>query len=289
MRGQNLPHEPVDPVDVGKRGHQAEEDDGAPVGGGIGRPRLVEVDVRGVGHHPRSRLGNLGADALRVERAAGADAVRRVEGGHLLAAQLPPVERGVEAAAAAAPALGELPHQLPGDLVRVEDQRRQRRAFWRLLQAQVREVGELEVDDVEAPALQQPIERGLELGHVVAVVLEAVAGGERAQLQHPLGQPAASLGIADEHHLAAVLAHGAAAFLEVELVVHQRDRGDVVVTGEGGHEPVHARLRSEAGRARGHLREVQDAEPGSIHRLAFTGVASSITHSPHPPWRTIAP
>ena len=45
------------------------------------------------------------------------------------------------------------------------------------------------------PALQQPIERGLELRHVVAVVLEAVAGGERAQLQHPLGSPPRPFGL----------------------------------------------------------------------------------------------
>jgi UDP-glucose 4-epimerase len=160
-RGQDarpdLADEEPDPVDVGDGGEQAEEDDRTAVGGRIGGSGLEEVHVRGVGDDGGARGGDLGEHALPVGGAARVDPIRGAEGGAFLAAQLAPVQ-GAIGPASGAPMASDLAREVVGDLVRVERQHGSRRAGRRLSEAQVAEVGKLEVDHVEAPVEEQAIE-----------------------------------------------------------------------------------------------------------------------------------
>ena len=80
-----------------------------------------------------------------------------------------------------------------------------------------------------------------------------------------LAQAVAAVGVGDQHHLAAVGLHGAAAFLDVELVVDQHHGRQIVAFRQLGHQAVHARLRAEARRAGRHLGHVENIEAFWAH------------------------
>ena len=131
-------------------------------------------------------------------------------------------------------------------------------ARWRLAQVAVAEEGEFQVDDVEPFGAQHPVERLLHLRHHDPQPLEALGRGERAELQQALGEAVAAVGVADQYDLAAIGLHGAAAFLDIELVVDQHHGRQVVVSRQFRHQAVDARLRAEARRARRHLGNIEN-------------------------------
>ena len=102
--------------------------------------------------------GDLVEQAPLVRRAAQVDAVGVAVGPQLLPPQLAPVGPGVEATAQAAAGAGELPGQVVGDLVRVHDQGGQLLAGRSLAQVVVAKIRELQVDDVEPPGAQDPVQ-----------------------------------------------------------------------------------------------------------------------------------
>jgi hypothetical protein len=73
------------------------------------------------------------------------------------------------------------------------------------------------------------------------------------------------MGVGHQHHLATVLQHGAPAFLEIELVIDQHDRGQIMTPPQFAHQPMHARLRAEARRACRHLRDEENSQALLVH------------------------
>jgi hypothetical protein len=98
------------------------------------------------------------------------------------------------------------------------------------------------------------------------MTLEAARGQERAQLEHPLGGAALPVRVREQHDVAAVFAHGAGAFLGIELPVQERHRRDLVSPSDLAHQSVHPRLGPEPGRAGGKLRDEEDPETVWSHR-----------------------
>ena len=117
---------------------------------------------------------------------------------------------------------------------------------------------ELQVDDVEPPGAQDPVQGLLHRRHRDPQPLEAPGRGQRPELQQPLGEAVPAVGVGDQHDLAAVGLHGAAALLDVELVVDQHHRRQVVASRQLGHQPMHPRLRAKARRAGRHLGNVEN-------------------------------
>ncbi len=113
----------------------------------------------------------------------------------------------------------------------------------------VSQVGGLEIHDIEARAQQHAVQRRLQRRDRVEKTFEASRRCQGEQLEHAFGRAASSFRIRNEHDFPAVLAHGAMAFLSVEFIVDQRDRGDVVVPRQMRHQAVHAGLGAETGRA----------------------------------------
>ena len=210
--------------------------------------------------------GHLVEQAPLVRRAAQVDPVGVAVGPQLLPPQLAPVGPGVEATAQAAAGAGELPGQVVGDLVRVHDQGRELLAGRSLAQVAVAKVRELQVDDVEPPGAQDPVQGPLQRWHRDPQPLEAPGRGQGPELQQPLGEAVPTVGVGDQHHLAAVGLHGPAALLGVELVVDQHHRRQVVASRQLGHQPMHPRLGAKARRAGRHLGNVEDTEALWAHR-----------------------
>src|SRR5262249_51818026 len=99
---------------------------GAAVGGRVRRARLIVLDVCGVRDDRRADTAQLVEQAPLVRRAAQVDPVGVAIGAELVTPKLAPVGPGIEAAAQASAGAGELPRQVVGDLMRVDDQ------AWRL-------------------------------------------------------------------------------------------------------------------------------------------------------------
>ena len=125
---------------------------------------------------------------------------------------------------------------------------------------------ELQVDDVEPPGAQDPVQGPLQRWHRDPQPLEAAGRGQGPQLQQPLGEAVPTVGVGDQHHLAAVGLHGPAALLNIELVVDQHHRRQVVASRQLGHQPMHPRLGAKARRAGRHLGNVEDTEALWAHR-----------------------
>ncbi len=141
----------------------------------------------------------------------------------------------------------------------VHDQERELLAGWSLAQIAVAEERELQVDDVEPLGAQNPVERLLHRRHRDPQPLEAPGRGQRPKLQQALGEAVPAVGVGDQHDLAAVGLHGAAALLDVELVIDQHHRRQVVAPRQFRHQAVHPRLRAKARRAGRHLGNVENA------------------------------
>ena len=263
----DLLDEPGRAVDIGHIGHQPEKHDGAAVRLRIGGARLVKVDVGGVGDDHGAGRGDIVEQALLVGDAAEIDAVGAAVGAEFFAPQLAPVGFGVQTAERAAAGARVLPRQIVVDVVGVHDQGRDLGAWWCLSQVAMAEEGEFEIDDVESFGAQHLVERLLHLGHHDPQPFEASGRSQRAELQQPLGETVAAVGIFDQHDLAAVRLHRDPAFLDVELVVDQHHGGDVVALRELGHQAMQARLRAKARRARRHLRDIEDIETFQAHGL----------------------
>ena len=103
-------------------------------------------------------------------------------------------------------------------------------------------------------------------GTVTSQPLEAPGRGQGPELQQPLGEALPTVGVGDQHHLAAVGLHGSAALLGVELIVDQHHCRQVVASRQLGHQPMHPRLGAKAWRAGRHLGDAEDTEALWAHR-----------------------
>src|SRR5260221_2272901 len=92
------------------------------------------------------------------------------------------------------------------------------------------------------------------------MTLETAKRGQRAQLKATLGQAIATLRVADQHHFATIALHRVAAVLEIQLLVDQADRGEIVAPCHLGHQPMDPRLRPKSRWARRHLRNAENSE-----------------------------
>ena len=145
-------------INIGDGGEQAEVDHSAAVRRRVRGARLVVLDVCGVGNDRRADTGDLVEQAPLVRRAAQVDPVGVAIGAELLTPKLAPVRPNVETTTQASAGEGELPGQVVGDLVRVYDQ-----GWWllpgrSLAQVVVAKIRELQVDDVEPPRAQDPVQ-----------------------------------------------------------------------------------------------------------------------------------
>ena len=261
-------------VDIGDGGEEPEIDHGSAVGRRVRGARLVVLDVCGVGNDRRADAGHLVEQAPLIRRAAQVDAVGVAIGPQLLPPQLAPVGPGIEATAQAAAGAGELPRQVVGDLVRVHDQGRRLLAGRSLAQVVVAKIRELQVDDVEPPGAQDPVQGLLQRRQRDPQPLEAPGRGQGAELQQPFGEALPTVGVRDQHHFAAVGLHGPAALVGVELVVDQHRGRQVVASRQLGHKPMDPRLGAEARRAGRHLRDVEDIEALWAHRLQASSAST---------------
>ena len=134
---------------------------------------------------------------------------------------------------------------------------------------------ELQVDDVEPPGAQDPVQGPLQRWHRDPQPLEAAGRDQGPELQQPLGEAFPAVGVGDQHHLAAVGLHGPAALLGVELVVDQHHRRQIVASRQLGHQPMHPRLGAKARRAGRHLGHVEDTEAFWAHRARRDNRSSS--------------
>jgi hypothetical protein len=235
----------------------------------IGGPRSVEIDVGGIRNDHRARRGDIVEQALLVRNAAEIDAIGAAIGPEFFPPQLAPVGFGVQTAEQAAAGARVLSCQIVVDVVGIHDQGRDLGAGWRLTQVAMAEEGEFEVDDIEPFGAQHLVERLLHLRHHDPQPFEASGRSQRPQLQQPLGEAVAAVGVFDQHDLAAIRLHRQPALRDVELVVDQHHRRDVVALRELGHQSMQTRLRAKARRARRHLRDIEDIEAFRAHRLAY--------------------
>jgi hypothetical protein len=90
--------------------------------------------------------------------------------------------------------------------------------------------------------------------------LEASRRSERPQLQQTLGKTLVTIGVGHQYDVTAVGLHSPAALLDVELVVDQHHRRQVVASRQLDHEPMHPRLGAKARRAGRHLGNVEDVQ-----------------------------
>ena len=243
-----------------------EENHGAAVRRRVRGARLVVFDIRRIGNDRSAGAWDLVEQAPLVIRTAQVDPVGIPVRPQFLPPQLAPIGPGVEATAQAAASAGELPGQIVGDLVRVHDQRRQPLAGRSLTQVGVAEIRELQVDDVEPLGAQDAIQGLLQRWHCDPQPLEAPDRGQGSELQQPLGETFPTVGVGNQHHLAAVSLHRPAALIDIELIVDEHHRGQVVTSRQLRHQPMHPRLSAKARRAGRHLGNVEDTEALWAHR-----------------------
>src|SRR5260370_7647925 len=93
------------------------------------------------------------------------------------------------------------------------------------------------------------------------MTLETAKRGQRAQLKPTLGQAIATLRVANQDHFATVALHRVAAVLEIQLLVDQADRGEIVAPCQLCHQPMDPRLRPKSRRARRPRRNADHSQP----------------------------
>ena len=151
-----------------------------------------------------------------------------------------------------------MPRQVMGYLMRVHDQERELLAGRSLAQVVVAKIRELQVDNVESPRAQHPVEGHLQRWQRHTQSLKAPGRGHGPELQQPFGEAFPTVGVRQHRHFATVGLHGSAALVGVKLVVDQHHGRQVVASRQLGHKPMHPRLGAKARRAGRHRGNVEN-------------------------------
>src|SRR5258708_5941986 len=109
-------------IDIGNSGEKPQIYQGSAVGCRVGWAGLVDVDVGGVGNDDRVGGGDLIAHTPLVRFAAEIHAVSVTVSLQLFPSQLAPIDPGIGTARQAAADAGELPGQVVGNFVRVDEE-----------------------------------------------------------------------------------------------------------------------------------------------------------------------
>ena len=273
----DLVEEPAHPVLVREVAHRAEEHRGPTVAAGKLGARAEVRQVHRVGHDGGAEGGEEGVRPAGVVLGGERHPVGRAPRRDLLAADLPPVRRVVQAAEEAIARFERLPREVVLDVVLVEEHLRRAAARCGAAEIVPAEERRLEAHHVEPAAGEQRLERALHRRDGEEGRLEAARRQERAQLQDPLRRPA--LGPrGHEHDLVAVSAHRLLRAAGVVLAAEERRRADAVASRERPHQALDAALRAELRRARREQRDEQDVEP--LGHGALAQVRLHATRSP---------
>ena len=124
---------------------------------------------------------------------------------------------------------------------------------------------EIPIDDVKPSLAQHPIQRRLKRWHRDPQPVEAPGGGQGAELKQPFGSTCPAVSVLNQNDFATEDLHGPAALLNIELVVDEHHRSQIVVLSELGHQPMHPRLCPEARGAGWHLGNAEDVEALWVH------------------------